>query len=100
VTRLGRGTVNAGTRSARQGAVTPSSSPSAVPRMNGSAACTTFGVRAVTITRRTAVCWGGSSSPRMRSSNGTSTPGAFIPDAFENASVSRSTPRHSACRVT
>ena len=61
--------------------------------MNGSAACTTFGVIAVTITRRTAVWRGGSSSPSSRSSDGTSTPGAFIPDALENVSVSRSTAR-------
>ena len=68
--------------------------------MKCSAARTTFGVRAVTITRRTAVCLGGSSSPRMRSSNGTSTPGAFMPVALEKAPVSRSASRHSAWRVT
>ena len=42
----------------------------------------------------------GSSSPRMRSSNGMTTPGAFIPDAFENDVVSRMTARHSDQRVT
>ena len=73
-----------------------SSSAAAVDAMNGSAACTTFGVMAVTITRRTAVWRGGSSSPRSRSSGGTSTPGAFIPDAFEKVSVSRRTSRASA----
>ena len=52
--------------------------------MNGSASWTTLGVKAVTITRRTRLCSGGSSSPRMRSSNGITTPGAFIPEAFEN----------------
>ena len=36
----------------------------------------------------------------MRSSNGITTPGAFIPDAFENDVVSRMTARHSAQRVT
>ena len=68
--------------------------------MNGSAPCTIVGVSAVTITRRTSECSGGSSSPRMRSSNGITTPGAFIPDAFENDVVSRMTARHSAQRVT
>ncbi len=71
-----------------------------MPRMNGSAAWTTLGVSAVTMTRRTGVWRGGSSSPRIRSSKGTSTPCAFIPVAFENASVSRNASRHSACRVT
>ena len=68
--------------------------------MKCSAACTTLGVSAVTITRRTDVCWGGSSSPSIRSSNGISTPGSFIPEAFENDVVSRRTAWHSACRVT
>ncbi len=96
VTRLGSGTVKAGTRSALPGTATSASSAAAVSRMNGSAAWTTFGVRAVTMTRRTAVCCGGSSSPRIRSSSGISTPGAFMPDAFENAWASRSASRHSA----
>ena len=92
--------MNALTRSAVPGTGTLRSSWRAESRMKCSAACTTLGVSAVTITRRTAECRGGSSSPRMRSSNGTYTPGAFIPVALEKASVSRSAARHSACRVT
>ncbi len=53
----------------------------------------TFGVSAVTITRRTAVCRGGSSSPSRRSSVGITTPGALNPDAFENVALSRSRAR-------
>ncbi len=68
--------------------------------MNGSVACTSLGASAVTITRRTSVWRGGSSSPSSRSSNGTSTPGAFMPVAFENECVSRSTARQSSWRVT
>ena len=61
---------------------------------------TTFGVRAVTMMRRTAAWRGGSSSPRRRSSIGTSMPGAFMPFALEKAVVSRSTSRHGSWRVT
>ena len=49
-----------------------------------------------TITRRTGVCNGGSSSPRSRSSAGITTPGSLNPDAFEYDVTSRSTSRQSS----
>ena len=52
------------------------------------------------MTRRTSVWFGGSSSPSVRSSTGTTTPGALNPWALEKPSVSRNNRRHSPWRVT